>query len=280
MGKFFHFTQDPRPPEQIRQQYEVEKELAARLRGASAEERKGLYTRVYDEFHHRVPHQRMQHTPEAERKAAVDSQVRWLRANLDRDSTFLEVGAGDCRVTLALAPFVKKAIALEVSKSMIEIPGAPPNFELVISDGTSIPVPPGTVDVVHSQQVMEHLHPDDALEQLRNVYAALEPGGRYFCGTPNRLTGPYDISRHFDESATGLHLREYTFGELARLFRAVGFRKVYAYVNTETSPRALPVWPIRAVEDVLAPLPRSWRIRIARPIRPRVLFTIRMLGVK
>jgi hypothetical protein len=75
-------------------------------------------------------------------------------------------------------------------------------------------------------------------------------------------------------------LKEYTFGELARLFRGVGFRKVYAYVNTESSPRALPVWPIELLEVMLAPLPRSWRIRIARPIRPRVLFTIRMLGVK
>jgi SAM-dependent methyltransferase len=280
MAKFFHFTRDPRPPEQIRQQYDVERELAGRLRRASPEERKGLYTQVYDEFHDRVPHQRMQHTPEAERKESVDSQVRWLRANLGRDSTFLEVGAGDCRVTLALAPLVRKAIALEVSKSMIEIPGAPANFELVISDGTSVPVPPGTVDVVHSQQVIEHLHPDDALEQLRNIHAALKPGGKYFCGTPNRLTGPYDISRHYDESATGLHLKEYTFGELARLFRGVGFRKVYAYVNTESSPRALPVWPIELLEVMLAPLPRSWRIRIARPIRPRVLFTIRMLGVK
>jgi SAM-dependent methyltransferase len=141
-------------------------------------------------------------------------------------------------------------------------------------------VPDGSVDVVYSQQLMEHLHPDDALDQLRNIYTALAPGGRYFCVTPNRLTGPHDISRHYDEEATCFHLKEYTISELASLFRQVGFREVSVYVSTRSSPRRLPVWPVRVLETVLAPLPRALRIRIARWIRPRVLFSFRLLGVK
>jgi hypothetical protein len=31
---------------------------------------------------------------------------------------------------------------------------------------------------------MEHLHPEDAFEQLRNIIRALAPGGRYVCITP------------------------------------------------------------------------------------------------
>ena len=41
--------------EQIREHYEIEKELAARLRSASKEERRNLYTAVYDELMQRVP---------------------------------------------------------------------------------------------------------------------------------------------------------------------------------------------------------------------------------
>ena len=62
---------------------------------------------------------------------------------------------------------------------------------------------------------MEHLHPDDALEQLQNIYSALVPGGIYLCITPNRLSGPQDVSRDFDMVATGFHLKEYTISELS-----------------------------------------------------------------
>ena len=70
---------------------------------------------------------------------------------------------------------------------------------------------------------MEHLHPDDAVDQLKNIYNALVNGGKYICITPNRLTGPHDISKYFDNVATGFHLKEYTVTELSGLFREVGF---------------------------------------------------------
>ena len=40
--------------------------------------------------------------------------------------------------------------------------------------------------------------PEDAVEQLRHLHAALAPGGVYLCITPSRLTGPHDISYLFD----------------------------------------------------------------------------------
>jgi hypothetical protein len=45
-----------RTPEQIREHYEAEKELANRLRHASREERTHLYAEVYNELYQRVPH--------------------------------------------------------------------------------------------------------------------------------------------------------------------------------------------------------------------------------
>lgn len=61
---------------------------------------------------------------------------------------------------------------------------------------------------------MEHLHPDDAYEQLQEIYNALIPGGIYICITPNRLSGPHDVSQYFDSIATGFHPKEYTTVEM------------------------------------------------------------------
>lgn len=273
---------DPRTPEQIREQYEVERVLADQLRGASREERRSLYTRLYDELFRRVPHHPLMtqsRTPE-EKRVILDRQLRWLRPLVGPDSTFLEVGAGDCMVTFEVAKLVRKAIAIEVSETVVGEGRPPDNFELIISDGTSVPVPVGSVDVVYSQQLMEHLHPDDALEQLRNIYAALKPGGRYFCVTPNRTTGPHDISRFFDERASGFHLKEYTIGELNRLFREVGFRRVGLFVDTGSRPRTISTIPFRVMERALAPLPRGVRIRTARRVKPGALFSFRLVATK
>jgi SAM-dependent methyltransferase len=273
---------DLRPLEQIREHYEIEKVLAAKLRTSSRDERAGLYSDVYEELYRRVPHHRKltQKRTADEDAEVVQRQLRWLRPSVRGEDTFLEVGAGDCLVTFAVARLVKKAIAVEVSATMAHSSTAPANFQLVLSDGISIPVPPGSVDVAYSQQLMEHLHPDDALDQLRNLFAALKPGGRYFCVTPNRVTGPHDISRHFDDVATCLHLKEYTIGELARLFRDVGFREVALYVSTGSTPRRLPTWPFALLESLLLPLPRKLRLSLAGLVRPRVLFSFRLLGVK
>ena len=80
---------------------------------------------------------------------------------------------------------------------------------------------------------MEHLHPDDAATQLCNIFRALKPGGRYLCITPNMVSGPPDISQFFYEEATGLHLREYTYAELVRLMRQVGFRHFRVLLTLE-----------------------------------------------
>ena len=78
---------------------------------------------------------------------------------------------------------------------------------------------------------MEHLHPDDASEQLTNIYEILINGGIYVCVTPNWLSGPHDISKYFDLVAKGFHLKEYTNTDLSNLFKRVGFSQVRAYLG-------------------------------------------------
>ena len=252
--------------EQLRHHYDVERELADRLRHAPREERKALYAGVYDELFRRVPdHPQLTWRQDAsERARTVAVQLELLDRYLSPNSTFLEVGAGDCALSLAAAARVRDVYALDVSAEITAGLDAPGNFELILSDGTSVPVPPGSVDVAYSNQLMEHLHPDDAREQLANIHRALAPGGVYLCITPTRLLGPADISKHFDDVATGFHLREYTNRELSRLCREAGFRRTQALVWLKWFGVAVPSRAAAAVESVAERLPRRARRPLGR----------------
>jgi hypothetical protein len=79
---------------------------------------------------------------------------------------------------------------------------------------------------VFSSQVLEHLHPDDVPDHLSEVIRVLKPNGWLGFDTPNRVTGPHDISRGFTPEATGLHLKEWSYAELDALLRDTGFTEV------------------------------------------------------
>src|SRR5712664_1516890 len=155
---------EKRTPEQLHQHYKVERELAARLRRAPADERVGLYPVLYDELYRRVPlHPRLtRKTDPLLAKGFIDDSMALLGRFLKPDSIYLEIGAGDCGLTLYISGRVKQAYEVEVSKEATKHIQPHSNMKLVISDGKTIDVPPGTVTVAYSNQVMEHIHPDDA----------------------------------------------------------------------------------------------------------------------
>ncbi len=269
---------DKRSIEQLVEHYTVEKQLADRLRNASKEERRTLYSSVYDELFRRLPHH-PQHTHRAS-ASAVASQMRFVKRFLRPESTFLEVGPGDCALSFAVARRVKQVYAVDVSDEITRTRSVPGNFTLALSDGCSVPVPPGTVDVAFSNQLMEHLHPDDAIEQLHNLYEALAPGGVYACMTPNRLTGPHDISRYFRKVAEGLHLKEYSLSELRALLRHVGFSRVIQYVGKQWLYVRFPLPLTLALERTLDTLPQRAAGSLAQALPVRAVLAIRVVAFK
>jgi SAM-dependent methyltransferase len=201
-----------------REQYEIERKLARRLRSVSKEERRRVYAEVYDELFERAPRDRRASRPDdaalGSRRAA---QLRLLGSLIGPQATLLEIGPGDCAVLNAIAPTVQRAYAVDVTSRRAEQTSFAPNVEFVVSDGVTVPVPTSTITFAYSNQVLEHMHPDDVRDHLADVHRVLAPGGRLLCITPNRVTGPHDISRHFTERASGLHLSEYSIGELCDL---------------------------------------------------------------
>lgn len=263
---------------EIKKTYELEKELARKLRESSKHERLdlNLYTSVYDEFFSQLPEhpaQKLKDDPGA--TASVVAQwMPVLEKFLYPDATFLEIGPGDCSLSLEVAKNVKKVYAVDVSNEVTKNIDMPPNFELVISNGCTIPVAKNSINIAYSHQMIEHLHPDDAFEQLQNIYEALVPGGIYICITPNRLSGPHDTSKFFDDIATGWHLKEYTVTELYDLFRAVGFSRVrYDKIKSNAQIKLplnlLTVSGLRVSEAILETLPSSLKRKLSLMLKFR-----------
>lgn len=271
-----------RAPADIRAHYEIEKNLADQLRQASKPNRRALYSALYDELYQRVPHhpQLLQKSSAEATQDAIDQQMKYLAAWLNKTITFLEIGPGDCALALEVCKRVKQVYAVDVSDEITKAKKTPANFNLIISNGCTVPLPPNSVDLAYSNQLMEHLHPDDAFEQLGEIYQALAPGGHYICVTPNRLTGPHDVSREFDEYATGFHLKEYTITELSHLFKQVGFSAIKIYIPSSSKPLMLPLLPFIVGEKLLALFPFFVRKRIARTRVMTKFLNIRLIGKK
>ena len=260
-----------RSRERLRHHYEVEKRLAEQLRAAPRERRLHMLTGLYEELFRLVPdHPRLvfKETPELAR-TEVANQMRLLRRFLRPDTTLLEIGPGDCALSLEAAKRVRRVFAVDVDAVLPGAAQAPANLRLFLSDGVSVPVPAASADLAYSNQLMEHLHPDDAREQLRNIFAALAPGGAYVCLTPNRLNGPHDVSRGFSDEPRGFHLREYTMTELQALFLETGFRSVVAYAKTKGRWLRVPMRLLRLLEAWLGRLPAARRRALAQrwPLR-------------
>jgi SAM-dependent methyltransferase len=274
-----------RSVEQIKEHYQVEKELAHRLLSSTKAEREHLYTDLYDELYSRISHH-PRWTRKSDPKISawiVSQRMKLLKGYLSPEITYLEVGPGDCSLSIEVSKLVKKVYAVDVSTEVTKNQVFPENLDFVLSNGCNIPIEHNTVHIAYSHQMMEHLHPDDAQDQLKEIYNALVPGGRYICITPNRLSGPHDISKYFDEVATGFHLKEYTVTELYQLFLKVGFSKVFWIKSKDELNFKIPlslftVFFIQLTETLLGWLPFHLRRKIAST--PFLFRGMTVMGIK
>lgn len=273
-----------RTPEQIKHHYSVEVQLANRLRHAPREERLTLYSSVYNELYHSVPDHPMLLQTEnqsEQRSAAIGRKRRMLKPYIRETGTFMEIGAGDCGMSLSMAKAMSQVIAIEVSDAITEQVELPDNARVVIIDEPAgIPVEPESVDLAFSDQLAEHLHPEDFLQQCKNIYSALNSDGHYVLVTPNRINGPHDISRGFDTDATGMHLKEYTFTELSNMLEDIGFRSVKPIVGFKGYYMELPAVLIQWLERGLQSMPSKLADAISNTLPMQMLLAIRLVAIK
>lgn len=264
--------------EQLKAHYDLERELSDRLRYANKAERKQVYGAVYDELYKKVeyllPMQRAIST------IRMRSNLRMLSKFLKPDSIYLEIGPGNCLLAFSVAEKVRMVYAVDVSAEVTANKSVPENFKLFLSNGTSVSVPDKSVDFVFSDQLMEHLHDEDALEQLQNIYKALKTGGKYLCVTPNKFSGPHDVSQYFDDIATGFHLHEYSVSELVNIFKKAGFSKMQLLVGTRGFTVTTIPGVIILLEKIFGVFPAKIRKMIGRTPPFKLLFGIKLLATK
>ncbi len=153
-------------------------------------------------------------------------------------------------------------MAVDVSTEILDFRSARANLDVHAIDGTSFPLGDGSVDVAFSDQLIEHLHPDDVATQLKEVRRVLAPNGRYVCSTPNRTSGPHDVSGLFEEVARGFHLREYDSREIEDVFQLAGFDSFEFFVGGRGHYFRVPAKLVAAAEHLYRYLPRKVRLQL------------------
>jgi len=83
--------------------YELERKLANRLRTTNKDQRRALYTEIYDTLFQQIPDHPMltRKASVGERARQVAHQVKLLAPFSKGRSTFLEIGPGDCKLSFA-----------------------------------------------------------------------------------------------------------------------------------------------------------------------------------
>lgn len=165
-----------------------------------------------------------------ERGGKLDSE--WLSPYLSESATVLDFGCGIGRVARYVAPACKQLWAVDASPRMLELAAqrlaAFGNVRFLRSQDTAIPdVAAGSVDLVYSLLVLQHVEREDAfliLEELRRV---LHPDGRAVLTFPNLLSDTYLESFlqyvRAGASTQANRARIYTPQEVERLLSAAGF---------------------------------------------------------
>ena len=156
--------------ESVLHHFEVERKIARRLKAADREQRKVIYSSMYDELFAKVPdHPRL--TRRSDPLATQEMNRRklhLLHRFLKKTGSFLEFGPGDCRFAFDMAERVKRVYAVDIADQIGSGVERPENFELVVYNGYDLDLPENSIDVAFSDQLIEHLHPEDTEQPLQD----------------------------------------------------------------------------------------------------------------
>lgn len=245
--------------EQIRNHYLVEKAIAEKLKESDREERKLIYATMYDELFSKVPdHPRLTRRKSSQlTSSANEAKLSLIRRFLDESAVLVEFAPGDCRFGIEVARHVKYVYGVDISDQRNPADAIPDNFTLIVYDGYSLDeIESNSVDIVFSDQLIEHFHPDDTKLHFELVYRILKKGGKYIFRTPQVLTGPHDVSQYFSDEAECFHLKEWTYIEIRRMLKDLDYSGFHTYWNTKGMVVRLPYIWFTFFERVLGLFPK------------------------
>ncbi len=261
-----------RTRDQLKNHYEVERELASKLRNSTRDERSKMYGSVYDELLSRVPdHPRWTRleSEEMHRRNAA-SQMKLLKEYLSPGCTLVEIAPGNGWLGYEAASVAGKVIGVDISNQLDPKLPMPENYQHVVYDGYHLDLPGNIADVAFSYQFLEHLHPEDVDAHFQIVHRLLRPKGVYVFDTPHRYSGPHDISREFSNTLDCFHFQEWTHREMRHLMKKQGFTKCWVFRMGRTQKSWAFNALVDAIEVLLLPIPQSIRRKICARLFPAV----------
>lgn len=267
---------DTRTPERIKHHFEIEKEIAGRLKKANREERKVLYRTMYDELFEKVPdHPRITRRTNPVRTAKVNKdKFQFIEKFIHPEKVFAEFAPGDCLFSFQMASHFKKVYGIDISDQTGNEATRPDNFELLIYDGYEINCPDEIVDILFSDQLIEHIPADETLLHFQICFNLLNTHGTYIFRIPHRYSGPHDVSQFFTETPQGFHLNEPTYTEIIQILKETPFTNYRCYYFAKGIKLRLPDFYFTSAEAVLNLLPYKIRKKLARLFVPRILMEV------
>jgi len=257
---------------QVLNHYCVEKALAQQLKAASRDERKALYRTLYDKLFSQVPdHPRLTRRSDARKSASASvKKFRYVAPFLDPSKTFVEFAPGDGHFARYVCAHARTVYAVDISDQQGSASAAPANFVHAVYDGYDVDLPSQMADIAFSDQLIEHIHPDDVAIHFTLVRRLLKPGGVYVFRTPHRHSGPHDVSRRFSREAEGFHLKEWTVSELLDLLQSCGYKSCSTIWDAVAVRVPLPKAYFTAAEWTLDRVPHALRRWITVPFIPGI----------
>jgi SAM-dependent methyltransferase len=260
----------------------LERRLTGELLSSDPEHRWEVFERCYTTLYSELRWLNELSSPDCH-DLPVDVAGDWAHLIGPTPKRVYEVGSGRGRLITALADLGYECTATEITRERgAKWTRARASLRWNISDGVHLDhfETAGSYDAVISDQVIEHLHPDDLVAHFGGACAILKPGGRYVFATPHAFEGPFDVSRVFGtDRAEGMHLKEYTYRELQAAAYAAGFERLDAVfrlpraVRARYGPKAHPrrsrtyFLYLCHLERVMARLPHRRRRQVARVLR-------------
>lgn len=245
----------------LQEMFTFEREARKRLLATVNENRAETFEAVYGEFYSRFG-ARMEGENSTE---ALDKSLKWesllFSPLISLGDDILELGCGQAVLIKDLSRKGMQCVGLdmhvrETNKS---------NENLKFIQGNAVePELNSRFDLVFSDQMIEHLHPDDVPSHFIAVKDLLKIDGCYAFSLPSALVGPADVSAHFKcKVAEGLHLKEWLYQELWPILKQAGFTKAKSlFLNPRLTGGKHIYVPIQVkimLEALFKPMPRKVR---------------------
>jgi SAM-dependent methyltransferase len=218
-------------PAEVERHAALEGALTDELLASAADERFDVFARAYSRLYDELPWLVSSGT-------SSGGEV-WLSL-LRPGASVYEIGSGSGYLINFLASKGLRCVGTDMSPqrrhAAQESHG---NIRWDITDGVHLTrfAEAGAFDYVISDQVVEHMHPDDLPTHFAEARKLLKAGGEYIVRTPYWPLGPTDLSQVFGcDRAIFMHLHEFGFEETLSLAKDAGFRDIKAiYVAPKTT---------------------------------------------